>query len=229
MNLIRYKCATYVWKGARPTSRHMGPHNRIDLTSLSCHISCKWSVCIAGNTAAIASTCVFPSESVIHVCITAITQVTVGHDSGTFRQRELGRAGIDTDPTRPSASADINFRGVWCFMSVGCVKIVPNFVHELNGRRTIRRSKGIRDVFLSDITYHHHIPNDGITHTPITPIQTAAQSKAVVCSTKDAHVGDAAAQALAKKRVVHIRLDPLWRCVMKWATIGSGKYGTHYR
>jgi hypothetical protein len=116
---------------------------------------------------------------------------------------------------------------------------VPNLVHELKGRRLKKKDNvswlmaqtRIYDYSLPGIisicaTYHHHIPNNGITHTTIFPAQTSTQSKSVIRITNNANVSDAAAQILGKKRVVDVGLDPRWRGVMPIPS-GSGKKGAH--
>lgn len=68
--------------------------------------------------------------------------MTVRHDRRTFGQGELARAGnggaVD-ETSRIAASAVVNSgRIILPLMGVACVEVVPDLVHELGSRRTMR-------------------------------------------------------------------------------------------
>ena len=91
--------------------------------------------------------------------------MTVRHDRRTFCQGELARAGNGSTidgTSRIAASAGVN-SGVIILRLVGvaCVEVVPDLVHELNRRRTMRRFMMVAHVLLSDIILPRSYPKRG--------------------------------------------------------------------
>jgi len=67
------------------------------------------------------------------------------------------------------------------------------------------------EVMTNLMHYHHHIPNYGIVHAPVTSAERRRKTKPICRIAQDSKVGHATSKTLAEKCVMNIMTADSWK------------------